>query len=103
MARRDLIHDIVRLALEKDNWIITADPFIVKVEGSRGIEIDLGAEKFIAAEKANEKIAVEIKSFISTSILNSFHGVLRRSVFRLSWCTWSVFRLSRCIGRRRYK
>lgn len=76
MARRDIIHNTVRLALENDDWIITDDPLIVKVEGSRGIEIDLGAEKFIAAEKADKKIAVEIKSFASTSILNSFHQVL---------------------------
>lgn len=76
MARRDLIHDAVRTALENDGWTITHDPFNVKIEGSRGIEIDLGAEKFIAAEKEDKKIAVEIKSFASTSILNSFHQAL---------------------------
>lgn len=76
MARRDIIHDTVRLALESDGWTITDDPLMVKVEGSRGIEIDLGAEKFIGAEKDDKKIAVEIKSFISTSILNSFHQAL---------------------------
>lgn len=47
----------------------------VKVEGGRGVEIDLGAERLIAAEKNNEKIAVEVKSFL-TSILHSFHQTL---------------------------
>lgn len=75
MPRRDIIHDAVRAALENDGWTITADPLYVKVEGGRGIEIDLGAEKLIAAEKGNEQIAVEIKSFL-TSILNNFHQAL---------------------------
>lgn len=39
-------------------------------------EIDLGAEKLLAAEKGSEKIAVEIKSFLKTSLLNEFHGIL---------------------------
>lgn len=76
MVRRDLIHHIVRIALENDGWNITDDPLYVKVEGGRGIEIDLGAEKLIGAEKGEEKIAVEIKSFISTSVLSDFHQAL---------------------------
>ena len=76
MARRDIIHDAVRLALEKENWVITDDPLYVKVEGGRGLEIDIGAEKLLGAEKGGEKIAVEIKSFVSPSILNSFHEAL---------------------------
>ncbi len=39
-------------------------------------EIDLGAEKLLEAEKGSEKIAVEIKSFLKTSLVNEFHGVL---------------------------
>jgi hypothetical protein len=31
--------------------------------------VDLGAEKVIAAEKGNDKIAVEIKSFLGKSII----------------------------------
>lgn len=75
MPRRDAIHDIVRNALENDNWTITDDPLTVKVEGGRGVEIDLGAEKLIAAEKGEVKIAVEIKSFF-TALLNTFHQAL---------------------------
>ncbi len=73
---RDIIHNAVRLALENDGWLITDDPFNVKIEGGSGIEIDLGAEKFIAAEKENHKIAIEIKTFASVSIINSFHQAL---------------------------
>jgi hypothetical protein len=37
---------------------------------------DLGAEKIIAAQKAECKIAVEIKSFLSPSPLTDFHLAL---------------------------
>lgn len=75
MARKDIIHDVVKSALETDGWTITDDPFYVKIEGGRGLEIDLGAEKLLAAEKGSEKIVVEIKSFIA-SVLHSFHQTL---------------------------
>lgn len=44
--------------------------------GDVGFEIDLGAEKLIAAEKESRKIAVEIKSFLGSSPIYEFHGVL---------------------------
>jgi XisH protein len=37
------------------------------------MDIDLGAEQLIAAEKHGEKIAVEIKSFVAVSVLYEFH------------------------------
>lgn len=40
------------------------------------MQIDLGAEKIIAAERGNEKIAVEIKSFIGSSNISEFHTAL---------------------------
>ena len=41
---RDLFHDAVRHALEKDGWTITADP--LKLEfGTVKALVDLGAEK----------------------------------------------------------
>lgn len=36
----------------------------------------MGAERLIAAEKAGEKIAVEIKSFVSASKISEFHTEL---------------------------
>jgi hypothetical protein len=38
--------------------------------------IDLGAERVIGAEKNGEKIAVEVKSFISSSGVSQFHIAL---------------------------
>jgi hypothetical protein len=65
---KDLFHDAVKNALIKDGWQITDDPFFLKIGGVE-LYIDLGAEKLIAAERDNQKIAVEIKSFISSSSL----------------------------------
>ncbi len=66
MPARDLFHDKVRNALEKDGWTITADPYTL-AWGKDSLFVDLAAERFIAAEKENRKIAVEIKSFIGRS------------------------------------
>ena len=38
--------------------------------------VDLGAEKLIAAQKDQQKIAVEIKSFLRVSITSEFHTAL---------------------------
>ena len=38
--------------------------------------IDLGAEKLIAAERAGEKIAVEVKSFLGASTISDFYVAL---------------------------
>ncbi|MFQ4137922.1 element excision factor XisH family protein [Nodosilinea sp. PGN35] len=66
MPAKDLYHDTVRVALEKDGWTITDDPLILTI-GLRSVFVDLGAEKLIAAERGTEKIAVEVKSFLSPS------------------------------------
>lgn len=70
MPRRDLYHDLVINALINDGWIITDDPLILKL-AERTLQVDLGAEYRIeypiGAEKANRKIAIEIKSFLGDS------------------------------------
>lgn len=66
MPAKDFFHDTVRTALEKDSWLITADPLILTI-GLQSMFVDLGAEKLIAAERNSEKIAVEVKSFLSPS------------------------------------
>jgi XisH protein len=75
MAAKDLFHDAVKKGLEKEQWIITDDPLSLKFGDSR-IYIDLGAEKVLAAEKGTEKIAVEIKTFASDSVVFDFHVAL---------------------------
>ncbi|MEC4868244.1 MAG: element excision factor XisH family protein [Jaaginema sp. PMC 1078.18] len=47
----------------------------IKIEGVK-FEVDLGADKVIAAEKSEQKIAVEIKSFLNNSAIADFHTAL---------------------------
>ncbi|MCM0594209.1 MAG: element excision factor XisH family protein [Gloeotrichia echinulata IR180] len=75
MAARDLFHSVVKDALIKDGWQITHDPFMVDY-GDVQMQIDLGAERLIAAIKDKEKIAIEIKSFIKPSAISEFHTAL---------------------------
>jgi XisH protein len=72
---KDLFHDAVKQALLKDQWVITADPLIIRIEGVK-LQIDLAADKVFAAEKLGRKIAVEIKSFLNPSTITDFHAAL---------------------------
>ncbi|WP_310428724.1 element excision factor XisH family protein [Chamaesiphon sp. VAR_48_metabat_135_sub] len=72
MSRRDKFHDAVRHALEKEGWTISHDPLPLKI-GNLKLEVDLGAEKLIGAQKDNQKIAVEVKSFLKTSKITEFY------------------------------
>lgn len=75
MPALDLFHDVVKSSLVKDNWTITDDPLSLSV-GNVDFYIDLGAEKLLAAERGTERIAVEIKSFLSSSLVTEFHAAL---------------------------
>ncbi|HLP87217.1 MAG TPA: XisH family protein [Nostocaceae cyanobacterium] len=75
MAAKDLYHDAVKQALLKDEWAIVADPLKIKI-GRIKLEIDLAADRVVAADKAGQKIAVEIKSFLSSSVITDFHAAL---------------------------
>lgn len=72
---KDRFHNVVRTALEKEDWKITADPYEISVDDV-DFEIDLAAEQLLAAELGQRKIAVEVKSFISTSNVSEFHTTL---------------------------
>jgi XisH protein len=72
---KDIFHNTVKLALQKDGWTITHDPYRLRY-GIADIYIDLAAEEAIAAEKAGRKIAVEVKSFVSSSTISEFHTAL---------------------------
>ncbi|MEZ4848967.1 MAG: XisH family protein [Bacteroidia bacterium] len=76
MAAKDIFHGIVKNALQKDGWKITHDPLTIPASGVTTYYIDLGAERIIAAQKGEEKIAVEIKSFIGLSFATEFHQAL---------------------------
>ncbi|GAA6621104.1 XisH family protein [Scytonema sp. NUACC26] len=76
MSARDVFHEVVKKALQKDGWHITHDPLTFSVGGVK-MYIDLAAEKLIAAEREGEKIAVEVKSFLEqSSAISEFHTAL---------------------------
>jgi len=75
MSAKDIFHQSVCIAIEKDGWNITHDTLYLKVNDVE-FYIDLGAERLIAAEKAGQKIAIEIKSFLGTSEVTEFYLVL---------------------------
>lgn len=76
MPAKDIFHNCVKHALIKDGWTITHDPFVIRISEAIKLQIDLGAERAIAAERNREKIAVEIKSFIADSDISEFHTAL---------------------------
>lgn len=71
MPAKDAFHDIVKLALQREAWIITDDPYRIMLGKKKGF-IDLAAERLVGAEKDGQKIAVEIKSFLRPSDLDAF-------------------------------
>lgn len=75
MPAKDAFHEVVKIALQKDGWQITHDPYTLQA-GTLELYIDLGAEKVVAAEKDGQKIAVEIKSFIGPSKISQFYTAL---------------------------
>lgn len=75
MAAKDTFHEAVKSALMKDGWTITHDPLHINF-AEVDIYIDLGAERLIAAQKEEEKIAVEIKTFLNPSAISDFHTAL---------------------------
>jgi hypothetical protein len=64
----DTYYAAVKNALVKDGWTITDDPLRLSW-GNKDLYVDLGAERLIAADKGEQRIAVEIKSFRGASPL----------------------------------
>ncbi|TVQ07394.1 MAG: fatty-acid oxidation protein subunit alpha [Leptolyngbya sp. DLM2.Bin27] len=75
MVAKDLFHDAVKRALEKDGWTITHDPLFISF-GGVDMYVDLGAERILAAQRGNEKIAVEIQSLVGSSATTEFSTAL---------------------------
>lgn len=75
MAAKDIYHEHVRAALEKDGWTITHEPLTLKWV-NKDAHIDLGAERLLTAEKGWRKIAVEVKSFVGHSEMRDLYGAL---------------------------
>ncbi len=86
MAAHDFFHEMVKQALIQDGWRITDDPLRIRY-GGVDTYVDLGAEKLIGAEKADQKIAVEIKSFLGDSTTYEFHLAIGQYIdYRILLC-----------------
>ncbi len=72
---KDMFHQAVINALVKEQWTITADPLQFEY-GNVNFKVDLAAERLLSADRGNEKIAVEIKSFLNPSAVTDFYGAL---------------------------
>lgn len=76
VVAKDRFHQVVETALARDGWNITHDPLQIKV-GGVDMDIDLAPKRLLAAERGDEKIAVEVKSFLSSaSAISEFHTAL---------------------------
>jgi hypothetical protein len=84
MPRRDTHHEAVRHALIKDGWTITHDPMTISLPDI-DLFVDLGLERFVGAQKGNQKIAIEIKTFARNDRINKFYEALGQVlVYRLA-------------------
>jgi XisH protein len=75
VSAKDIFHETVKRALQKEQWTITDDPLRFKF-GNVNFQVDLGAEHLVAAERSGEKIAIEIKSFLNPSAITDFYSAL---------------------------
>ena len=85
MPAKNIHHDTVVQALEADGWTITDDPLRVPF-GGRNLFVDLAAERLtIGAERGNERIAVEVQSFLSPSpMFDLEHALGQYSLYRVA-------------------
>jgi XisH protein len=75
MSAKDKYHEEVKRALLKEKWTVTADPLNFSYGGAY-FQVDLAAERLLAAERDGEKIAVEVKSFLKSSTVTDFYGAV---------------------------
>jgi hypothetical protein len=77
MPARDHLHEHVRKALVGDGWTITHDPLRLRW-GKKDVYADLGAERFVGAQKGQLRIAVKIESFAGPSSTDALEEALGR-------------------------
>lgn len=68
---KDKLHDTVAIALFRDGWS-NIESLTLDYEGT-ALNIDIIADKLLAAQKGSLRIAVEVKSFSNTSVTYDFH------------------------------
>lgn len=79
MPKPDIHHDSVRQALLSDGWTITHDPYTLRI-GRKRLFADLGAARLISAERGVQKVAIEVKSFLSPSDVADLEQMLGQYV-----------------------
>ena len=76
MLAKDRFYKAVKKGLEKEQWVITHDPLRISFTEEDEVRGDLLAERILVAAKMGEKIAVQVKSFLSDSAFFDFHVAL---------------------------
>ena len=91
MPAKDIYHEAVKNALIKDGWTITADPYPLEYED---VELypDLAVEKVISEEQKQRKIIIEIKSFISSSLMKDFELALGQYIRPLAKKIYAIIK-----------
>jgi hypothetical protein len=80
MPARNIYHDLVAGLLIAEGWTITDDPLTLSI-GDRNLYVDLGVERNeLGAERNGERIAVEIQSFTSNSVVDDLQGAIGQYV-----------------------
>lgn len=84
MPAKNIYHDAVVRALIADGWTVTDDPLSLSY-GGIDLFVDLGAERVtLGAEKGNQRIAVEVQSFLGPSpVRNLQEAVGQYQVYRV--------------------
>jgi hypothetical protein len=75
MPALDIYHNAAKQALIKDGWTITHDLLHLRW-GRKDMYVDLGAKRLIIAEREEQKIAVEVKSFLGVSEMQAFRDAV---------------------------
>jgi hypothetical protein len=75
MPAKDTYHEGFKNALIKDGWQIIRDPYTIRYEGLK-LFADLAGKKLFSAHKEDTDIIVEIKSFLSLSLIHEFQCAL---------------------------
>lgn len=75
MPKLDIIHNGVKNALIKDGWLITDDPYVIQYRRTV-LYADLGVERPIAVERNEQKLVVEVKSFVGASKIQDLKEAL---------------------------
>jgi hypothetical protein len=83
MSAKDKFHEEVKRALIKERWTVTADPLRFDYGGAY-FQVDLAADRILAAERNGEKIAIEIKSFLNPSTTDFDSTVGQYFCYRLA-------------------